>query len=573
MPNITDLTNQFRETQPDIHSVENFANALRTHLNDNWESYNTPEVQSALDVLGNTRGNPNLEDQGVRNVAQSSRSSLDALISQLKASNSPRQLAENARRAAGPTPNEIAEQHNEQLRAQRSGGAGTGRTVTLPDGTVLTGQDAMNYGRGNQPVAQPPGRQPQAGQAQQSQVGQPQTNQVAGATTNATPLPVSTYQGGSVQDYLTSIGQAGDYASRAIIAKQQGIQNYTGTAAQNTQMLQTLRARQGTVGGGAPSLVQSAVSGMQSPPSTSQGSVEVVPTLTGNPQLDALFEQLKDTSPQKSWSQIYKQTYKDLGIDSMNRSYEDQVKKQTELQNKKNDEIQDINNNPWFSEGVRVQKLNQLDKKYEGKELILQNQIKLLENNISEAREEAQFITGQTMTQLNKAAELNQNMILKAIDLVESSLEAEAKLAEKTDVWSEPYNLGGDLVQKNKQSGEIRTAVNVPKRTSGVGANTTYGVEFTPTETKNYEAFKSEISSYKSKKEAADDLVANKATIITKIGQRGYDLLLKDINSHFGIGNKGTSVNGKFYADLGNADSAFPSTPSLETEITNFLFN
>ena len=35
--------------------------------------------------------------------------------------------------------------------------------------------------------------------------------------------------------------------------------------------------------------------------------------------------------------------------------------------------------------------------------------------------------------------------------------------------WSEPYLLGGDYVQKNNQTGEIRTAVNVPKGTdSGV---------------------------------------------------------------------------------------------------------
>ena len=32
--------------------------------------------------------------------------------------------------------------------------------------------------------------------------------------------------------------------------------------------------------------------------------------------------------------------------------------------------------------------------------------------------------------------------------------------------WSEPYQLGGDWVQKNKETGEIRTAVNVPKETS-----------------------------------------------------------------------------------------------------------
>jgi hypothetical protein len=45
------------------------------------------------------------------------------------------------------------------------------------------------------------------------------------------------YTGNSIVDYLKSIGQASDYASRANLATQQGIQNYQGTAEQNTQLL------------------------------------------------------------------------------------------------------------------------------------------------------------------------------------------------------------------------------------------------------------------------------------------------------------------------------------------------
>jgi len=33
--------------------------------------------------------------------------------------------------------------------------------------------------------------------------------------------------------------------------------------------------------------------------------------------------------------------------------------------------------------------------------------------------------------------------------------------AEATETWSEPYSLGGDIVQKNSRTGEVRTAVNV----------------------------------------------------------------------------------------------------------------
>jgi len=46
----------------------------------------------------------------------------------------------------------------------------------------------------------------------------------------------------SIVDYLKSKGQASDYASRTKLAQQQGITNYTGTAAQNTQLLGILSA-------------------------------------------------------------------------------------------------------------------------------------------------------------------------------------------------------------------------------------------------------------------------------------------------------------------------------------------
>ena len=52
------------------------------------------------------------------------------------------------------------------------------------------------------------------------------------------------YKGTSVVDYLKSVGQTSDYASRKKLAQQQGISNYTGTASQNTKMLGKIRTPQ-----------------------------------------------------------------------------------------------------------------------------------------------------------------------------------------------------------------------------------------------------------------------------------------------------------------------------------------
>lgn len=56
---------------------------------------------------------------------------------------------------------------------------------------------------------------------------------------------------GSIVDYLKSQGQDSSYAARSKLAAQNGIQNYKGTAQQNTQLLGILRSGAGNGGGQA----------------------------------------------------------------------------------------------------------------------------------------------------------------------------------------------------------------------------------------------------------------------------------------------------------------------------------
>lgn len=51
----------------------------------------------------------------------------------------------------------------------------------------------------------------------------------------------STYTGSSIVDYLKSIGQDSSFSNRKKLAAANGISNYTGTASQNTQLLNKLR--------------------------------------------------------------------------------------------------------------------------------------------------------------------------------------------------------------------------------------------------------------------------------------------------------------------------------------------
>ncbi|WP_082891884.1 N-acetylmuramoyl-L-alanine amidase family protein [Sutcliffiella horikoshii] len=55
------------------------------------------------------------------------------------------------------------------------------------------------------------------------------------------PAPKGDIKTTSIVDYLNSIKQDSSYANRARLAKQHGINNYSGTSAQNTQLLNKLR--------------------------------------------------------------------------------------------------------------------------------------------------------------------------------------------------------------------------------------------------------------------------------------------------------------------------------------------
>ena len=79
---------------------------------------------------------------------------------------------------------------------------------------------------------------------QQTQQSVPIGTASPGYTAQGQPItqPTSTYTGSSIVDYLKSIGQPSDIDSRIALARQKGIRHYTGTAEQNTYLLNALRS-------------------------------------------------------------------------------------------------------------------------------------------------------------------------------------------------------------------------------------------------------------------------------------------------------------------------------------------
>ncbi len=193
----------------------------------------------------------------------------------------------------------------------------------------------------------------------QTTSGSTQPNSTAGAGVGAV-APTSSYTGTSIVDYLNSVGKASDYASRAQMAQQMGIQNYSGTAAQNTQMLNALRSS-GTAPVTTPTgeVGQSGTMGQASGGTSSGGGVlGATDTSTGATDpyagLDPIAKQVK----------MYTDASTALGLPTIKQQYDDYSKQSEDLNNELQDKILDVNNNPWLSEGIREKEITNLQNSY-----------------------------------------------------------------------------------------------------------------------------------------------------------------------------------------------------------------
>lgn len=268
-------------------------------------------------------------------------------------------------------------------------------------------------------------------------------------TTPEVPATPSTYNGSSVVDYLKSIGQDSGFSARAQMAKNLGIQSYAGSASQNELLLSKLRNQMPSVGN---SPVSGAIAGLteSGTPGASAGvdpqSGEQITTPTDfKTDIEKILQEFGITppsslqSPQTSFSETYQQVYENLGLADIKQEYDDASKEYSKLQDEKIDKISEINNNPWYTEGVRVSKLRQLDEKYEMKESNMLNKIKLAESMYENGRQDAQFVTSGIVDQYNKSQNLTQDIIMRAIDIAEKRSEATNGIKKTADIQEYEY--------------------------------------------------------------------------------------------------------------------------------------
>lgn len=321
--------------------------------------------------------------------------------------------------------------------------AGTTSTTGAQGGVAQPQTQTPPPAQPAQPAAATP--QTPAAQVTPPAVGAPAlpANGAAGGTTGG---GASSYTGPSVVDYLNSIGQASDYNSRAALAAKMGITGYTGTAMQNTQLLNSLR---GQGGGNNASTATAAATGAGSGAGGSSGG-----GAGGNPEANSIIANATAIAKQFGWTapdpnqsplniatNLFTQGLAAFGLNDLKTQINSVLEQQTKLQNEKADEAATINANPWLTEGERVSRLSKLDDKYATKLDILTHQQQLYEADYKTGLDQVQWQVGQAMTAYNAANTANDKLFSDALTVAEKVMESDAALKKEQATANKPIEV------------------------------------------------------------------------------------------------------------------------------------
>lgn len=289
----------------------------------------------------------------------------------------------------------------------------------------------------NAPVTPPAGATPPAATVDQN------GNPVAAPAAIAPPgnpagpgTAQTTYNGPSIVDYLNSTGQPSTFSARSQLAASLGITGYTGTAAQNAQMLGTLRSRTG--GQNTSTTTAGATAG------TTGGAGGTGTSTGGSPETQNLLGQATAIAKQFGWvapdpknsplniaADLFKQGLESFGLNDLKTHISSLIKEQTDLGNKQADEVSTVNANPWLTEGERLEKIAHIGDKYSSKLDVLTHQQSLFESDYKTGLDQVQWQVGQAVSAYNSAATANEKIFSEALSIAEKQIDAKNALKEK----------------------------------------------------------------------------------------------------------------------------------------------
>lgn len=414
--------------------------------------------------------------------------------------------------------------------------------IVNEQGTPTGGQ--VDVGTGNlitPPPVQPASAVPSNPTPQASTPAIPAPQPSTTINVNATPetkpttptgvQPLQMPSNGSVIDLLNSAGVDSSYESRQNLAKQYGIQGYTGTGAQNTDLskkyLEAFNANKGLkvpdTGAQASSALDNYFKENTQTPQEDPQKAFFDQYMQMNPIVKTMYDtinhELSTPTTAVSFKDEFAKLQQEQGIQGLN----------TELMNIKNimdgteDDIRtEISKSGGLATDSQVAALTGARNKTLLKQAnSLQQQLALKQDYVDQIMQFSQLDRAQVekdvdrklgltdklasiQEKMTSAAKDNYQTVIdigekrglngyaylaeslggdpKSLKLAEASLglpngalsNAGFLLETKKEEWSDPYKLGGSYVQKNEKTGEIRTAASIPSSGSGLSGPTSY---------------------------------------------------------------------------------------------------
>lgn len=307
-------------------------------------------------------------------------------------------------------------------------------------------------------------------------------------STQQTTQPAATgYTGPSVVDYLVSIGQPADFASRAKYAQQYGITNYTGTAEQNTQLLTMMRGKtttpvQPTTQPVQPTTQPAAIAPETTAPkdletmTDDEKAQEVVSLMAQlgmeyNPDLIAAItgptkeqqteEEIRtelytkygidpdavfDKEPEKGFEEVYSAAYAQAGLADIKTEIDDLRKKIADAEEKRDKAMENVNENPWLSEASRVGRVSRLQDKAQNELDRLTNQLTLATNVYERGKESAENVATRALNQFAQEREWAKEEL--DYYMARAELDIQARLAtQKEEASSQSYRYVQDYMK------------------------------------------------------------------------------------------------------------------------------
>lgn len=274
---------------------------------------------------------------------------------------------------------------------------------------------------------------------------QPQTQPVQQVDGQGNVLPPATPQNGftgsqggnvsqgtplsnpSVVDYLNSTGQPSDFTSRKAMAERLGISGYTGTTHQNQQLLSSVRGN-----AVSPSETITPTSAGAISQTSNTAPVSSTQSLITNADKFGLTHTKNDfqTDPIKTIKDITKQVFSAMGLDQANTEIKNIGNELEDLQNKKDDEVRAINDDPWLTEGVRQRQIQKADEKWADRIDSRVNKLQLLESVQKDAVQQAQFAVGTAISLYDSERRFQAAQVQSYYDQAQQEFDNSLKLQE-----------------------------------------------------------------------------------------------------------------------------------------------